>query len=62
MITPYMTVEYQRNPLAYQKDKYDAIIYPEIEGKPQKFAISYRNKWMVDKADCVVAYVRRRGR
>ena len=60
LITPYMTVEYQRNHLAYQKDKYDDIVYPEIEDKPKKFAISYRNKWMVDKADCVVAYIRHR--
>ena len=57
LITPYMTIEHQKNHLAYQKDYYDAIIYPEIEDKPLKFAISYRNKWMVEQADLVIAYV-----
>ena len=36
---------------------YDAIVYPEIEDKPLKFAISYRNKWMAEQADLVIAYV-----
>ena len=57
LITPYMTIEHQKNHLAYQKDYYDAIVYPEIEDKPLKFAISYRNKWMVEQADLVIAYV-----
>ena len=53
-ITPYITVEYQKNHLNYRKKRYDDIIYPEIEGKPLKFAISYRNQWMVEQADYVV--------
>lgn len=53
-ITPYLTPEYQRNYLKSREVKYDEIIYPEIENKPLKFAISYRNMWMVDKADYVV--------
>ncbi len=57
LITPYITMEYQKNHLNYEQYKYDAIIYPEIEDKPLRFAISYRNKWMVEKADYVVTYV-----
>ena len=56
-VTPYLTVEYQKNHLEYQKTRYDEIVYPDIEDKPPKFAITYRNQYMVDKADCVVAYV-----
>ena len=56
-VTPYLTAEYQKNHLSYQKTKYDLILYPEIEDKPLRFAISYRNKYMVEKADYVVAYV-----
>ncbi|MBQ8416126.1 MAG: hypothetical protein IJX13_04405 [Clostridia bacterium] len=56
-VTPYLTVEYQRNHLDYQQTRYDSILYPEIEDKPPRFAISYRNKYMVEKADYVVAYV-----
>ena len=40
-----------------EKDKYDEIIYPEIENKPLRFAISYRNQWMMQKADIVIAFV-----
>lgn len=54
LITPYMTLEYQKNHLEYQKKRYDEIVYPEIQDKPLKFAISYRNKWMVEKADYVI--------
>lgn len=56
-ITPYLTVEYQKNHLECLETMYDSIIYPEIEDKPLRFAISYRNKYMVEKADYVVACV-----
>ena len=41
----------------YQNARYDSILYPEIEDKPKRYAITYRNKYMVEKADYVVAYV-----
>lgn len=56
-VTPYMSVEYQRNHLEYQKTRYDAILYPDIEDKPPRFAILYRNRYMVERADLVVACV-----
>ncbi len=56
-ITPYITVEYQKNHLEYNKNNYDAILYPALEDKPLRFAISYRNKWMVEKADLVISYI-----
>ena len=50
--------------LAYlptKKSEYDDCtntIYPEgIETVPKRFAISYRNKWMIEQADIVVTYV-----
>ena len=58
-ITPYITPEYQKNHLQAISKSYDCIIYPEIEEKPLKFAISYRNKWMVDKSDVIIAYISR---
>lgn len=37
---------------------YTNTIYPEgIETVPKRFAISYRNKWMIQQADTVVSYV-----
>ena len=56
-VTPYFSIDYQRNHLEIQKTRYDSILYPEIEDKPKRFAITYRNKYMVEKADYVVAYV-----
>ena len=50
--------------LAYlptEKNKYDDLtntIYPEgLETVPKRFAISWRNKWMLQQSDVVVTYV-----
>lgn len=52
--------------LAYlptEKNKYANLtntIYPEgLETAPKRFAISWRNKWMIQQADVVVTYVTR---
>ena len=58
-ITPYITAEYQKNHLKHIATKYDYIIYPEIENRPLKFAISYRNQWMIEKADLVICAIKR---
>ena len=43
------------------KNKYDDLsntIYPEgLETVPKRFAISWRNKWMIQQSDIVVTYV-----
>lgn len=35
----------------------DWTVYPGLENVPRKFAISHRNRYMVGKADYVVAYI-----
>ena len=52
--------------LAYiptKKSEYDDFtntLLPEgIETVPKRFAISYRNKWMVEQSDIVITYVAR---
>ena len=41
-------------------DDYTNTVYPEgIEATPKRFAISYRNKWMIRQSDVVVTYVTR---
>ena len=52
-VTPYLS----NNHLQYQKDIYDAVLYPEIENKPLRYSITYRNRYMVEKADYIIAYV-----
>ena len=58
-VTAYITPSYQKTHLEYDKKLYDEIIYPELENVPPKFAISHRNKWMVERADYVIAYISR---
>lgn len=41
----------------YNEDLYDDTIYPPLERVPLRYAISQRNRWMVDTADVVVSYV-----
>lgn len=56
-ITPYITLAYQKNHLSYQKQRFDDIIYPELENVVPRFAISHRNRWIAQKADLMIAYV-----
>lgn len=50
-VTPYMNVDPAYAVL------FDSLIYPDIENKPLKFAINYRNQYMVEKADIVIAFI-----
>ena len=50
--------------LAYMPGKNDtpderSILPDGVETVPRRFAINYRNKWMLNKADTVVTYVTR---
>ena len=50
--------------LAYMPSKNDnpdehSILPEGIESVPRRFAINYRNKWMLTKSDIVVTYVTR---
>ena len=56
-ITPYITENYQKNHLQQKAAEYDAIIYPDIENIPLRFAITYRNKYMIEKSDIVIVYL-----
>lgn len=58
-VTPYITDVYQKKHLGAQENLYDAILYPPIEEKPPKFALVYRNRYMAEKADLMIAYVNR---
>lgn len=54
LITPYLPGNVQ---IRYNEARYDAVLYPELENKPKRYAITYRNRYMVEQADYVVAYV-----
>lgn len=42
----------------YDNDNNPTILPEGIETVPRRFAISYRNKWMLKQSDVVVTYVR----
>ena len=52
-VTPYLRKSRR------SESVYDQIIYPELENVPPKFAISRRNRWMVERSDFIIAYVNR---
>lgn len=43
----------------YLRSRYDETEYPEIEEKPKKFAIVYRNREIIDNSDFCIFYVNR---
>ncbi len=55
-VTPYISIEYLKD----KEELYDSILYPPIENVPLRFAISKRNKYMVDSADYVIAFITHR--
>ena len=59
LVVPYFTEKYQKNCLNALKKYYDEIVYPQLENRLPRLAILYRNYYMAEKADYVVAYVNR---
>lgn len=51
LITPYPNVD------EYAARLFDEVIYPNLEKYPRKYAIIYRNRFMVDNSDNAIAYV-----
>ena len=58
-VTAYLTEEYQKNHLQIKRKIYDEILYPPLEDKPLRFAIYYRNRYMIEQADFIVAFMER---
>ena len=40
-----------------QTEGFDSIIYPDLEHVPPRYAISHRNRWMIEQADVVISCV-----
>lgn len=60
LVTPYISLSYQKNHLSQQAGRYDEILYPPIENVPPRYAISHRNRYMAARADLVIVYLRRK--
>ena len=53
----YELISGHRRKAACEVLGYDSTVYPPLETVPRRFAISHRNRWMVETSDVVVAYV-----
>lgn len=59
LVLPYMTNQINRDK-DYYESRFDNIIIPmDLMGVHYKAAIKKRNRWMVDQADKILAYVYR---
>ncbi len=58
-VTPYITSLSAKEAEASQGNRYDEILYPALENVPPRFAITHRNRYMVEQADVVIAYITR---
>ena len=54
-ITPYLNIPKR---LMDGLCSFDQLIYPPLERVPLKYAIAERNKWIVDKSDLIISYVK----
>ena len=55
-----LTLPYTVKDIEYYEDYYDEIVIPDAIGKAHpKAAITLRNRWMVDTADLIIAYIER---
>ena len=55
-----LVLPYEVADLEYYEKYYDDILIPEsLHGSHPKFAITARNRWMVEHSDIVLAYVKR---
>ena len=55
-ITPYIYNSYLKNKENILHG-YDKIIYPDLETCPLRFAITKRNRWIVENSDFIIFYV-----
>ncbi|MBE6655993.1 MAG: hypothetical protein E7609_03850 [Ruminococcaceae bacterium] len=56
-VTPYLSPEYRKNSIEYTKHRFDQVIYPPLENVPPRYAIVRQNRWIVEQADVIIAYI-----
>ena len=56
-VTPYLIDGNRKKNMEFKRERFDLIIYPELENIPPRFAILYRNRWIVEQADIIIAYI-----
>ena len=54
-VSPYLDEDYLRR--RYATERFDEVIYPDIEATPKRYAITARNRWIVKNSDFIFFYV-----
>lgn len=57
LVTPYLDMGEGLRKTIYAMEELDSVLYPELENVPPRYAISHRNRWMVEQADIVISFV-----
>lgn len=57
-VSPYLGREKTKDTIELQARRFDLTLYPPIEHIPLRYAILHRNRWMIEQADLVIAYVK----
>ncbi len=55
-ITPYL-LETNTEVRKKELEKFDYILYPQLEKIPPRYAIIHRNRWIVEQADILISYI-----
>lgn len=58
-VSPYITPTQANGAISREASRYDQILYPGLERVPPRYAILYRNRYMAEQADLVIAYITR---
>ena len=53
LVTPYL----KKKKDFLQAEEFDSVIYPNLEHVPPRYAISHRNRWMIEQADVIISHV-----
>jgi len=57
LVLAYYKTKWNEQEKYFITEYFDEHFYPEINPCPPKFAIQFRNKWMIDHADYIIFYV-----
>ena len=59
-ITPYIPARLKHDSIYQDNNRFDMILYPDLETVPPRFAIVHRNRWIVKQADMIISYITHR--
>ena len=55
-ISPYLSEAFLKKHIE-SSHRFDAVLYPNLENVPPRYAISYRNRWIAEQAEVLISYV-----